>query len=412
MHLTYLRKREPGAQQSVLAYNLGYKNALLWLVATAIFLLITWSGHRIAVTAQARSAIEPWLPQRVADAEQDFYASDTLNTEFIERTNQEIAADLQGSICSMQLDTLNQTRAPRLWLWSKRFNLHWQFGSREYNALGTASCNFPWLKNTTWSGLLALPLVLFMAFYPRPLTPLQKRWHAIFVADQPLFWQAYHRARNISGLADFQLATLERMNALAIVSPTLTANYFLFPEVRALTPEQLEWFVLTLKQSPGEFELALAVAQADPELIFDIAKRQLRIHGLPINLTKTPYCYYLWYAKRRLLGIEDGWITNPPSHRPERKDVDEIAHLMALCQGHAKAINELNNHGLRAKTLDQNRNKIKEELVQILGEYRAQDYLFTSQKDLASGRGRYRLALAASNIQICSETLLAVESIT
>lgn len=66
--------------------------------------------------------------------------------------------------------------------------------------------------------------------------------------------------------------------------------------------------------------------------------------------------------------------------------------------GHQKAIKELEAHGVRAKTMDQNRNKVKEELTKVLGEAVAEQYLFETRRDPRTGRNHYRLKTDATKI--------------
>ena len=77
--------------------------------------------------------------------------------------------------------------------------------------------------------------------------------------------------------------------------------------------------------------------------------------------------------------------------------------------GHGKAINDLQSNGLKAKTLDQNRSKIKDELVSVLGETLAADYLFETARDAQSGRSKYRIKLppeAITGVEEVSEISL------
>ena len=73
---------------------------------------------------------------------------------------------------------------------------------------------------------------------------------------------------------------------------------------------------------------------------------------------------------------------------------------MSRHDGHARAINDLQQAGLKARTLDQNRSKIKEDLVEALGESLASRYLFEASKHPDGVRMRYRLALSAANIRV------------
>ena len=170
------------------------------------------------------------------------------------------------------------------------------------------------------------------------------------------------------------------------------------PKIKTLSAAQLAWFVLARDQYQLTKEQALDVALAPPTLIFTQEQGQLIIHGLPVTLLKTPYFYYLWYACLRCQS--DGWQLNPPVNRSDKTSATMLVELMQSSGGHSKAINDLLTYGLRAKILDQNRNKLKAELINLLGENLAQDYLFDTERDFKSGRYRYRLSLAAHNITL------------
>jgi hypothetical protein len=68
-------------------------------------------------------------------------------------------------------------------------------------------------------------------------------------------------------------------------------------------------------------------------------------------------------------------------------------------------MHDLEDHGLKAKTLDQNRSKIKEGITAVLGQELAARYLFELRKRATSNRTSYRLKLDAG--RICIEPAVA-----
>lgn len=183
------------------------------------------------------------------------------------------------------------------------------------------------------------------------------------------------------------------------------------PALRALSAAQLDWLRLALLRGM-DWQDALPVALHAPQLRFDLAQQRLWIHGLEVTMAKTPLFYYFWYARRRVL--QQGLYVNPGASRPDHQQGIWLAGLMERWGGHAKAINDLREAGLKGKTLDQNRNKIKDELTRALGEL-ALPYLFEAERDLATARYRYGLTLPAGqlladppqgfrDISECSET--------
>lgn len=172
---------------------------------------------------------------------------------------------------------------------------------------------------------------------------------------------------------------------LAADHPTLT-----------LTPEESEWF--SRAKEHHATEQALTIAKADDRLIIDLNRSRVTIHGWQIEIPKTPLFYYTWYALRRQQG--DGWLENPRTNRSDMAQGQKLAQLMWNHNGHAKAISDLETNGLRSKILDQNRSKIKEEIVCVLGKVLAKPYLFEKIKAEGSDQSSYRLALPSNQIEV------------
>jgi hypothetical protein len=130
----------------------------------------------------------------------------------------------------------------------------------------------------------------------------------------------------------------------------------------------------------------------------DLRRGKLEIHGMDIPMHKTPLFYLAWYAIKRR--SSDGWVQNPRSNRPDRIASEELVALMADHNGHGRAMHDLEAHGLKAKTLDQNRSKIKDGITAVLGEELGARYLFELRKHATSNRTSYRLKLDAGRIRI------------
>jgi hypothetical protein len=127
---------------------------------------------------------------------------------------------------------------------------------------------------------------------------------------------------------------------------------------------------------------------SDHGLTIDILERTITIGQETLTMSKTPFFYYYWYIKRSVEHLPP--YINPPSTKPDRDKGRELAQMMRCFGGHARAINELEQHGLKAKTLDQNRNKIKDELLAHFGEL-AEPYLFLKSRDQKTGRYQHQL---------------------
>jgi len=98
----------------------------------------------------------------------------------------------------------------------------------------------------------------------------------------------------------------------------------------------------------------------------------------------------------------DCWVTNPASNRPDPVLARELVELMSRYDGHAKAINDLERTGLKARTLDQNRSKIKDDISAVLGEKLATAYLFEASRHPDGIHMRYRLQVEPQQIRIVS----------
>ena len=68
--------------------------------------------------------------------------------------------------------------------------------------------------------------------------------------------------------------------------------------------------------------------------------------------------------------------------------------------GHGRAISELKQHGLRAKTLDQNRNKIKESVQALLGDDLSERCGFEMLRQDEQVQSSYRLKISPKHIVI------------
>lgn len=179
----------------------------------------------------------------------------------------------------------------------------------------------------------------------------------------------------------------------ALLGLLVVALLLLVPD-NLSAPRRLVWFSRALNS--GGFNArglrqALRAALAPAVIEFNFRNYSVVIHGLTVNLPKTPFFYYAWYALQRQSGNSDGWLLNPATDRPDRELAESLIRLMATCGGHQKAINDLREHGVRAKILDQNRNKVKDELIRALGDELAGNFLFESERDPRSARYRYRL---------------------
>ena len=235
---------------------------------------------------------------------------------------------------------------------------------------------------------------------PLSLTQIQTHWLQILLragyepATARALVASWHE--NQLTLAPRQLEIFELLHSPAQRNFSLALSAALDARAMALTHLDLLWFTATLATT-SDIDAAWHAATHEDRVDIDLLNARLHIRGRDVHVTKTLLFYYAWYALKRMQG--DGWTLNPPSNRPDHEQGNELAALMFKYKGHAKAVSELEQHGLRAKTLDQNRSKIKEELLASLGPKLAEHYLFDTEKD-PLGRARYRLKVEPTHIRV------------
>jgi hypothetical protein len=293
-------------------------------------------------------------------------------------------------------------------------DLDWQAGKERLYLGFDIQPRFAYGISVAMALLLAAAMLWVLRSLPAPLNQRQRLCRALLLSNGLAAPEvARLQAQLPKNLSEAQLQLLallvERIKT-ATHFPSIEQAMVLVADERsrALTPEQQAWLVQAwlmqvrclrgdVDEVARELDRSYAVALAETSLQFDVKQQTLRVRGLGVQLSKTPFFYYYWYALCRSEG--GGWFANPPSNRPDQEAGHKLADLMQAHQGNAKAINELLESGLRSKTLDQNRNKIKEELVAALGETLVEPYLFVSERNARDARSRYRLALEPSQIQ-------------
>jgi hypothetical protein len=244
--------------------------------------------------------------------------------------------------------------------------------------------------STTVSAALTTVLLLQI---PMPLSARRRRW--ILASKQTLTPSTAFKMNDYrTQIADL----LTELGGHAKVHHW-TELAALPAQKRQLSDHHLAWLRVALTQADSNLAHALDVTAADNYLIFDMKKQNVILHGIAIPLAQTPFFYYAWYALQTCK--TDPGYTNPATNRPA--DGNDLADFMERWGGHSKAINDLRIQGLKAKTLDQNRSKIKEDVVAIIGETLANEFLFEQQRDLKTGRSRYKLALPVDNIRFIPE---------
>lgn len=376
-----------------------------WLVLFSLSVTVGYAQQQHSRLQQVESALSHQLPARVKEAFSDIFTNEDPEQLIVSRINKDLERSgniQQAQACVIELVALNSPDSRSFWPFGSQLAIHWQWEERQYQSVISVGCQAG-IPQLLGKGLvLSLILVGAIALLPGPITGVRREWISRLLQEGSNLVQAYAGTGEVDHLNTVQQRSLAQLvdsgvctarQALVSFNPRLLSD---------LSEQQLQWLQVGLKHSNGNFEAALQVARCEDQLLFDLASGRLSVHGLSLTLPKTPYFYYLWYASRRVQteGSENGWTMNPSVQRPDHEGAEQLIQWMELADGHRKAINDLKQHGLRAKTLDQNRNKIKEELVSVLGENLAAAFLFETERDSKTGRSRYRLVLPASQIII------------
>lgn len=264
------------------------------------------------------------------------------------------------------------------------------------------SCAPGWPGALVLAGFLGVCFLSLFYLLPPPLSATQREWIEYLLERGYGEAEAFDivSAYDAEALAmnSVQLTCLEELHEAAARNFADVLAVVTDPRVAQLDAEEVAWALLVLRSGSGDLNEALALAAAGDLMTIDLNRMTLTVRGLKVAISRTPLFYLAWYAMSRREG--EGWITNPASNRPDTEAASVLVDLMSRHDGHARAINDLQQAGLKARTLDQNRSKIKEDLVAALGEPLAVHYLFETSKHPDGVRMRYRLALSADKIRL------------
>ncbi len=289
----------------------------------------------------------------------------------------------------------------------RHFTIKWARGSTDYHLEMVLNCRTNIGYVITVNSFIALAASWLLLWLPRPLPPRLQNYRTKFRQTGIPNTKAHRLCRQLEGASPSQLAILDQLLSVGHDSDqTLIQTVIaqaLHPKAAQLSEDQQRWFNCALAKDGNDFERALDIATQEDCLRFFPSESRLEVHGMSVPMAATPFVYYLWYALQRLQDSDaenGGWFINPPSDRADRKHSDELLQLMRTNKGHAKAIRDLEEKGLRAKVLDQNRSKVKDQLIDHLGESLSASYLFEFERDPKTARFRYRLLTPPPKIRI------------
>lgn len=275
-------------------------------------------------------------------------------------------------------------------------SLSWQVGLSSFYADYQIRClpSVPFML-TLMLAMLVLLLLLwrFSRVLPAPLLALQQRFTQQGINPA----QQYPLLKQMS--ANWQPADWQLFQYL---EPQLGSRYAVELVQRCcgqqLNASQIAWLLFAAAKYPAQVQQVFEIALGEDELRLQLSSGKVWIRGIELVLSATPMLYYYWYATQRK-ETEHGWVLNPASNKPNTEYGVQLQQLMALGPGHKKAMSDI-EQGAKAKTLDQNRSKIRDELSQQLGPELAEHYLFDCRKDVKTNRFYYRLITAPEQIKL------------
>lgn len=360
------------------------------------------------LTADLHQQLQAPLTERIIRSGVNSHDLHKVNQYLQTRINEDLARLTPNSPlspigqCQAALIQLRGTPFPLSFSPQRHLQLNWSLPERDESLTLGLRCHPQWWQ-LSLPALILLGAALLASVVQPPLSPLQQRCLSRMKSQGTGHTQALAAVKLVPGLNPCQrkaLAVLLNHDTVQLQQAlTILASGGLADD------QSLAWLPVALAQHPDNLGAALTLCNAPAQLSFQPDTNTIVVHGVAIRLPATPFMYYLWYARlRKLADADGGWFVNPPSNRPDRRHDQELIELMLDHGGHHKAINDLSEKGLRAKTLDQNRSKVKDELVQALGEALAQPFLFEAERDLQTGRSKYRLALAPAQITLPANT--------
>ena len=329
-----------------------------------------------------------------------------LNNYLVDRINQDLGSiqiaspinmvqQCQVRVLSLSGNSYDYPLSP-----SRIMTLDWSINDHPDAMTLGLNCQYHWPRLVLTQALLAILAAGMLTGIAKPLQGRRKQLVAILITNGYSRSKALQECSVIKHFCNSQYKVLDALidqapQHTAAMLERLSADGF-----KRINAEQFSWFKFGLQQHPDDFQKIIHITLAPHTLSLYLSRGRAIIHGVEIDLPSTPFLYYLWYAQQRAKDAEDGgWFINPPSNRADRQADGELIALMRQYGGHHKAIKDLEDKGLRAKTLDQNRSKIKEELSRALGDELAKPFLFDVERDNQTARFKYRIALPPANIQ-------------
>lgn len=379
------------------------------LLCTAILIALSFQLSLNNIANDLEEKLQAQLPTKITDAGLNNFQNELLNNFLVSKVNQDLALikvtshlniieSCQAKILSFLANNYQASSPP-----SRTITLNWLVNDHSQTMSLGLNCQYNWFT-LGLSHLLFLILAGgILSSIAKPLKGRRKQLVALLTANGLNKKEALKLCQACTQYTALQNQALDLVIKM---NPSHTASMLIFLNsggCKTADSAQLSWFQCGLQLHPDDIDQAINIALSPATLSLSPSSGLITIHGIEIKLATTPFLYYLWYAQRRLNNEaedQDGWFINPPSNRADFVSNHELISLMRQHGGHVKAIKDLEEKGLRAKTLDQNRSKIKEEITRVLGEQLAKPFLFDVERDHQTARFKYRLALTPNDISL------------
>lgn len=393
-----------------------------WLITSAIFLLLAFiiSQHsfKFEINKQLKNQLAPQLTkafqQHMFDKNYKALVKNNINQQLaLTKKKKYLSAIMHYSLLIDELfSESSQTNLHTLYV-------QWNFGLKPVKAKLSLNYQINWVLLTLTSCVLALITILSLFLIPKPTSSSYKYWLLTLQKLQINNELAKRLSHQLEYLNETQSqwinsllsSFLERKNIPQHIQISALISWFINKQAQAFNNLSVDKFVAAIMQPHLNFEQGYELAQKENTLTFNMTTFSVSANGFEIKLAKTPFFYYLWYAYLKVNNLHSGWLINPSANSPDHQSAKNILALMKNNQGHSKSINELETHGLRAKTLDQNRNKIKDSFIEQLGETLSQPYLFELLRDTRTGRFQYRVKLNPEKIKLSQKNLINLKKI-
>lgn len=272
------------------------------------------------------------------------------------------------------------------------------------------SPNIIWIF--AWLLLVALTFLVIAKLTPSQLSGFQKEVYQLLNSKNISDRDAIVIARSLDPervFTDLQMALLEHLLE-QLGEPGFSMEEIVealkYTDDDLLKGKRGKWLYLGLEVGLGPRQ-SIDLAAKDDAVEYDTKTGELKIRGLPIEMSKAPLLYYLWYLEKRLQG--EGWVTNPRSGKHRELALGkELEDCFERYGGDRRSLKRLQDAkgemlGVTADILRDMRSKIKKAITTVITDIElASPYLVENSRPSVKNPGGkdFRVALSPRYIHI------------